>query len=332
MQFPRVSVIMPVYNSENFLKESISSILNQTFSDFELLIGEDGSTDRSIEIIREFSDDRIRVIRNEKNLGIPRTLNRMIQASKGEYIARQDSDDISLPARLAKQVDFLDKNPEIGLCGTNITWFGSKSRRMFMPLQDEDIKAYMLVDNPVSQPTIMIRKSAMTVKYDQSLEVAEDYALCYELSKETKLANLPDTLLNYRWHDTNISSTKEKKMLENANSIRAKIYKETLSYELKENEALLLNLVGCSSLTNYTDLRLFEKFLVTIRSKNRETAYYNEKVLHRRCFRLWSYACLRFNNINMFRKIQVYLFSELFTIYDLLHSISIRNIRSLLAS
>ena len=113
MKIPRLTVIMPAYNAEEFLEESISSILNQTYSDFELLIGDDGSTDRTMEIIQSFCDDRIIVMRNEKNLGIPCTLNRLIKASKGEYIARQDSDDISLPKRLEKQVDFLDKNPEI---------------------------------------------------------------------------------------------------------------------------------------------------------------------------------------------------------------------------
>lgn len=121
-------MIMPVYNAEEFLKESIHSILDQTFSDFELLIGDDGSTDRSLEIIRSFNDNRLILIRNDRNQGIANTLNRLIDASRGEFIARQDSDDLSLQKRLGKQVEFLEKNPEIGLCGTQITWFGSKKK------------------------------------------------------------------------------------------------------------------------------------------------------------------------------------------------------------
>ena len=329
MKIPRLSVIMPAYNAEKFLEDSINSILNQTFCDFELLIGDDGSTDGTMEIIQSFTDGRIIAIRNDKNMGISCTLNNLIQASKGEYIARQDSDDISLSIRMEKQVDFLDKHPEIGICGTHVTWFGSKSKRILMPLQDEDIKASMLAFNPVCQPSIMFRKSCLTEYYDQSLEVAEDYAHCYELSKKSKLANLPDFLLYYRWHGTNISSRKENLMIETVQSIRAKIYLETLSYKMEEKEAALLNLVAESNLTDLPDLLLFEKFLVNMRSKNTETAYYNEKALHKRCFWLWSSACFKLEGISWFRKIRTYISSELFTIQVFMQSISSRNIRSL---
>jgi len=324
MKIPRLTVIMPAYNAEKFLEESISSILKQTFSDFELLIGDDGSTDRTMEIIRSFSDERIIVIRNEKNLGIANTLNRLIEASRGEYIARQDSDDISLPKRLEKQVDFLDKNPEIGLCGTQIIWFGSKRKRIRVPLQDEDIKAGMLVFNPVCQPTVMIRKSCLTKHYNPSFEVAGDYALCYELSKSSKLANLPDSLLNYRWHETNISTTKEKKALENSDLIKAQIFHETLSFKIEEKETLLLNQVSNSRLTNFNDLALFEKFLIKIHAKNKETAYYSERALHRRIFHLWSSACFKLKGISLLVKIRAYLQSELFSVNDLLYLMSQR--------
>jgi len=315
---------MPAYNAEKFLEESISSILNQTFPDFELLIGDDGSTDRTLEIIQSFSDDRMIVIRNEKNLGIPYTLNRLIKASKGEYIARQDSDDISLPKRLEKQVAFLDKNPEIGLCGTQITWFGSKRKRIRVPLQDEDIKASMLVFNPICQPTVMYRKSCLTKQYNPSFEVAEDYDLCYELSKETKLANLPDVLLKYRWHENSISRTKENLMDETVKSIKATIFSETLAYQINEKETKLLDLVAASNLTGFNDLAFFEKFLLKLRSKNKETDYYNEKALQRRIFRLWSSACFKLKGISTIKKIRTYLQSELFSFNDFLHLISQR--------
>lgn len=324
MKIPRLTVIMPAYNAEKFLEESISSILNQTFPDFELLIGDDGSTDHTLEIIRSFSDERIIVIRNEKNLGIPYTLNGLIKASKGEYIARQDSDDISLPKRLEKQVDFLDKNPEIGLCGTQITWFGSKRKRIRVPLQDEDIKASMLVFNPICQPTVMYRKSSLTKQYNPSFEVAEDYELCYELSKETKLANLPDILLKYRWHGNSISRTKENLMNETVKSIKATIFKESLHYQIDEKETKLLDLVTESNLTGSNDLAFFEKFLLKIRSKNNETTYYNEKAFQRRIFRLWSAACFKLKGISTIKKIRTYWQSELFSFNDVLHLISQR--------
>ena len=326
MEKPRISVIMPVYNAERYLEDSIKSILSQTYTNFELLIGDDGSTDRSFEIMKSFRDERLTIIMNEKNLGIPHTLNKLIESCKGEYIARQDSDDISLPKRLEKQVDFLDKNPEIGLCGTNITHFGNRSKRMFMPQMDKDIKVYFLVNNPICQPTIMIRKGCLTKPYDKSFDLAEDYAHCYELSKVTKLANLPDFLLKYRWHGTNISTTKEKKMLENANSIRIIIFRETLSYEIQEQELRLLKLATESKLADYSDLLLFEKFLIEINSKNYATGYYDEFAFHQLNFHLWTAACLKLKGVSLFKKIRMLLLSELFTFNSLIHDLSFKNI------
>lgn len=321
MKTNRLSVIMPVYNAEKYLKESINSILNQTFTDFELLIGDDGSTDHSSEIIHSFKDDRIIVIRNEKTLGIANNVNRLIDAARSEYIARQDNDDISLPRRLEKQVNFLDKHPEIGLCGTQITCFGNKRRQVHVPLKYEDIKVGMLVFNPICQPTVMFRKLCLTKNYDQLFEPADDYAICYELSKKTKLANLSDALLKYRWHGSNISITKEKMMVENASTIRATIFKETLNYQIEEREKLLVNQVTYSHLTSFADLDFFEKFLVKIRSKNKDTAYYNEQALQRRIFRLWSSACFKVKGGSTFKKIRTYIKSELFSISDFLHLI-----------
>lgn len=323
-QSPKISVLIPVYNAEKFIKESVSSILNQTFSDFELLLGDDGSTDQSMEIISSFGDDRIIVIRNEENLGIARTLNRLIHLSKGEYIARQDSDDISLPERLQKQVDFMDKNQEIGVCGTNFTIFGDKVRQMFRPLTDEDIKVYMLINNPVCHPSAMIRRSCLTKLYDQSLFPAEDYALWFDLSKTSKLTNLPDFLIRYRWHANSISNTREYMQIKMANSIKVKIFHETLSYDIVEEEMRLLNIVDSSRLTDYADLLLFEKFLLKIRSKNKETGYYNERALQRRVFHLWSSACFKLKAITPLRKISTFFQSDLFSLHDLLHLISQR--------
>lgn len=324
MRTPRLSVLMPVYNAELYLEESISSILNQTFTDFELLIGDDGSADRSPAIISSFKDDRITVIRNGKNRGISNTLNRLIAASVGEYIARQDSDDISLPKRLEKQVEFLDENPEIGLCGTQLSVFGSKKKSYRVPLQDEDIKASMLVFNPICQPTVMYRKSCLTKQYNPAFVVAEDYALCYELSKSTKLANLPTILLKYRWNENSISRTKENLMDETVKSIKATIFKETLDFQINEKETMLLTLAEASYLTGFADLAFFENFLLKIRAKNKETAYYNEKVLQRRIFRLWSSACFKLKGISTIKKIRTYLQSELFSLNDLLYLMSQR--------
>jgi len=115
---PTVSVLMPVFNGEQFLRPAMNSILNQTFTDFEFIIVDDGSTDHSREILNSYTDSRVRLICNESNIGLTDSLNRGLEAASGNYIARMDQDDISLPERLAKQVAFMDSHPEVGVCGT----------------------------------------------------------------------------------------------------------------------------------------------------------------------------------------------------------------------
>ena len=131
MNEPMVTVLMAVYNGEKFLKEAMESILTQTFTDFEFLIINDGSTDNSVKIIEEFNDPRIRLIHNEKNLKLIASLNKGISLAKGKYIARMDCDDISMPYRLEKEVDFLENSLEYGLVGTCYTdyrWFWSRTK------------------------------------------------------------------------------------------------------------------------------------------------------------------------------------------------------------
>ena len=125
---PLVTVLMPVYNGEKYLKEAIESILNQTFKDFEFLIINDGSTDNSVKIIQSFNDLRIRLIHNESNIGLIKTLNKGLKLSNGKYIARMDCDDVSLPKRLSVQINFMEKHPEIGVCGSWVKIIGLEQK------------------------------------------------------------------------------------------------------------------------------------------------------------------------------------------------------------
>ena len=126
---PKITVLMPVYNGEKYLKESIESILKQTFRDFEFLIINDTSTDESEKIIRSFKDSRIKLIKNEKNIGLTKSLNKGLDLAKGEYMARMDADDISLPKRLEIQVAFMDKNPKIGVIGAWAKVIGESNKK-----------------------------------------------------------------------------------------------------------------------------------------------------------------------------------------------------------
>jgi len=209
---PLVTVLMPVFNAEDFLTESINSILNQTYDYFELLIINDGSTDRSLEIIEEFKDDRIKVVSLEKNSGIIYVLNLGLEIARGDYLARMDADDISLPERLEKQVDFLENNPNIGCLGTNFQWLDNYNQESWIKYFDStNINIALLFECTICHPTVMLRMEIIRchkLTYPTKYPHAEDYAFWMNMSQKVKLANLKEVLLIYRKHEKQISATK----------------------------------------------------------------------------------------------------------------------------
>lgn len=220
---PLVSVLMPVYNGEHYLRESIESILRQTFTDFEYLIVDDGSNDSSRDIIRSYSDSRIRLVENVKNLGLIKTLNRGLALARGEYIARQDQDDISRPSRLGKQVAFLKSHPEIVLLGTrvnSIDHHGRKSRLYGCCTVRSKlaIRWQLMFDNPFVHPSVMMRTKIVRDDmggYDEHFSECEDYDLFSRLAFSYEATNLEETLLDYRYHSGSMDAnrTKENNLL-----------------------------------------------------------------------------------------------------------------------
>lgn len=207
---PAISVIMPVYNAQQYLHESITSILAQSFDDFEFLIFNDGSTDNSSEIIKSFKDPRILFTDFDYNQGYVELLNLGVKKATGKYIARMDADDISQPDRFQKQYDFLDSNPEYIVCGTLFSVIGGRER-VELPLEDEDIKLRMLYITPFCHPSVMLRTQALQdrqIYYNADYMPAEDHELWVRLASHGKLVNLPHALLKYRVHDNNISLKK----------------------------------------------------------------------------------------------------------------------------
>ena len=206
---PRVSVLMPVYNAGRFLTQAIDSIVEQTFCDWELIVINDGSTDNSKAIIESYSDDRIRYYENESNLKLIKTLNRGIDLCTGEYIARMDADDIASPCRLEEQVGFLDKNPLHIMCGTNATIINNKGERVgkIHNLTTNDfLQINLLFSDPFVHPSMLIRKDILAVnKYDERYRHTEDYELWCRIAPMGLVANLSEELLEYRWHDANVS-------------------------------------------------------------------------------------------------------------------------------
>ena len=191
---------MPVYNAERFLREAVESILSQTFTDFEFLIIDDGSTDGSAALLKSYTDPRLCLVQNSVNLGLTATLNRGLKEARGEYVARMDADDVSLPERFAKQVTFLDRHPKIGIVGVWAQAFGDASFRIPHPPAPETIRAKLLFDSALVHPAVLMRRSfleAHSLRY-QPLGHFEDYELWQRAARLFPLANIPETLFRYR--------------------------------------------------------------------------------------------------------------------------------------
>ena len=206
---PKISVIMPAYNAEKYIAEAIDSILSQTFGDFEFIILNDCSRDRTEEIILSYHDPRIVYLKNEQNLGVAATLNRGLAIAKGEYIARMDADDISLPERFAKQVAYLDANDDIVVLGTNLECFNESGtiRTGWSVSDPEQMKVDMLFACGLAHPSVMMRSDVIRNLdgYDPTYNGLEDYELWCRVLEHHKITTLPDILLRYRIHGSQVT-------------------------------------------------------------------------------------------------------------------------------
>ena len=225
---PLVSVVMPVYNGARYLPEAIESILNQTFSNFELVIIDDGSTDNSWDILTAYAaqDSRIVLSRNSENIKLIKTLNRGLSLARGQYIARMDADDISLPERLERQVTYLQCHPEVGLLGTGYYRLNVEGKRSLRqpPLTDTEIRWKLLFGNVWCHPSIMFRSQLFEsgeLVYRQFAH-AEDYELWTRLLPHTCGATLTVPLLIYRVHDSSVCTMYREEQTEMVAAISAR--------------------------------------------------------------------------------------------------------------
>lgn len=210
---PLVSVLLPVYNAERYLAQAIDSILAQTFTDFELLITDDGSTDRSAEILQTYAaqDPRIRLLTRE-NKGLIYTLNEMLERTEADFLARMDADDIATPDRLALQVRFLQQHPNVVCVGGAFDLIDPQGRTVQwipMPEHNDEIQQMLLIGRTIiNHPCAMIRRSALLQigGYDPEMKTVEDLDMLLRLGEIGELANLPEVVLKYRFHTDSVSA------------------------------------------------------------------------------------------------------------------------------
>lgn len=242
---PKVSVIMNVYNGSSFLEDAIQSVLSQTFTNFELVIVNDGSTDQTGQILDIHKcNSRVVIVTNPVNKGIAASKNIAIRKSKGEYIALMDADDISEPDRLQKQMDYLDSHPDIGVVGAWSRVINDKGEllsEVMRPESDSVIVLWMLLRHcAMNQPTIMLRRNLVIQAggYNEKLSVSEDYEMWTRLASITKLSNIPEYLVRYRQHDNNISKLIESNYYHVVTS--RKFIKSLLNIDISVNILLFL--------------------------------------------------------------------------------------------
>jgi len=278
---PFVSVLMPVFNGELYIREAIDSILKQTYTHFEFLIINDGSTDRTVEIIKSYNDSRIKQINNKENIGLTKSLNIGLKLAKGKYIARMDADDISSPLRLEKQIQFLEHNTHVGLVGS---WFKIIDKDVTVKtLSDpEEIHVQLLFKNPIAHPTTMYRKKLLTdynLSYNTAFNTSQDNDLWYRFSKVTKLCNLPEVLVYYRKHENQISEKNLVLQKNNSRAIQQNKISDFLGFEVPEEQTNALEKMYSNQSLGTNDFILITTLLNSLKKRNNDTGVFNRKKL-----------------------------------------------------
>ena len=294
---PLVTVIMPVHNGGRYLPTAIESILKQSEASLELLVVDDGSTDDSREIVGHNTDRRVRLLENQEQQGISYSLNRGIEEARGGFVARMDSDDISVSVRLEKQIAFLSANPAVGICGTGVATFNLRTSNISPPETHEEIMTALIFGNVMIHPSVMMRRSLFTEKrlrYDcgSAFKHAEDYEFWVRASEVTRLANLPDNLLRYRLHDSQITARKIARQADSA--LRAQeVLLARLGLRLNEEEQEAQRVL--SALPAHFPsgkLEQVESWLKKISQANTLQPLLDEELLSTELGRRWTAACL----------------------------------------
>ena len=229
---PLVSVLTTARNAQDYIGQAIESILSQSFKNFEFLIIDDASSDRTWEIILTYQkkDERIKAFKNNNQEGISKNRNKLVLMASGKYIAWQDADDISLPARIEKQVEFMDANPLVGICGGWLDFFNGKKSNGIRkyPASDEILRKNIFRFSPVAQPASIIKKKALleSGKYNEDLVVAEDLDMSFCIGQRYKFANIQEVILRYRQSDSSITKRKLRQLELNTLKIRFNFFKD----------------------------------------------------------------------------------------------------------
>lgn len=288
---PLVSVILPVFNAKDYIKEAIQSILDQSYENFELIIINDGSSDGTLDVILSFKSDKIKLISRE-NKGLVYSLNEGIKISQGKYIARMDADDISIHSRLSEQVKFMQEHENVGICGSFVERFegeGSHYNEVVwkLPSEDADLRVRLLFGVPFAHPSIMMRKDIIlkyNLYYNEIYKNAEDYKLWVDFSRYTKFANIQKVLLRYRYLQTSITRASDNKKDDERFLTISKIFNEVLEnleIKLSQKERKLHFILTLNERIQQSqiDLKVLSEYFTKIIKSNEKIRYFDNIAL-----------------------------------------------------
>ena len=298
---PYVSVLMPCYNAEKHLEEAISSILNQTYTDFEIVAIDDCSSDQTLEILHRFAeiDKRIKVYKNDENLKLVKTLNKGVNLCKGKYIARMDSDDIALPQRLEKEVQYLDEHNDYGIVSTQFSTFYDSPEKLYPytnPTEFEELQSYLLFKSGICHPASMIRKTVFTdlgLQFEEQYLHVEDYAFWSKALYKTKLGNIGgESLLLYRVHPSQVSSMYEDLQRQNKKSV-FKIHCQQLGLNYSDEALDIYASVAEANPTHssFEYLNKCEQFMKALITKNETEPFCSSVFLNNMLALHWIRLC-----------------------------------------
>ena len=274
---------MPTYNVAPYVREAIDSVMQQTYTNFELLVIDDCSTDDTVSVVRSINDPRIRIVQNEKNLGLAENLNRGLSHITTEYVARMDGDDIAEPVWLEREVAILDNHPDIGICSGGFERFGTLKSLVRFPERHEDSMANMLFECSVIVPTFrMSLYRNHGLRYSTEAFPAEDYRFWAECLRITKMYNVQETLFHYRMHPTQICTARREEQQRKVAQVRRYML-EWLSEEFTEEEkTYYTGQFMAAQIASKQDYQERKSFCRKMIEKNRSVGHFDEEALRRR--------------------------------------------------
>jgi glycosyltransferase involved in cell wall biosynthesis len=280
---PLVSVLMPVYNAAAFITASLNSILTQDYTQLEVIIVDDGSTDQSIDIVQSFFDQRIVIIRNPENIGLAASLNKAIRISTGIFLARMDADDIAHPSRISRQVNFMLNNADVDVLGSSMQYFGESRFLNHFPETHDACKSYLMLNVCFGHPAVMFRRHVFDSSenfYNPHLrQYSEEYDLWCRLVDKYRFHNLQEVLLYYRTYPPALKSDAENKRIKNSSEIRRNYLTSYLGNINKDDWDTHCMAAFLTGLNSIPDIRKIDMWFRRVLELNIQTRSFNQMIL-----------------------------------------------------